>query len=37
MHHLAIADPLKHELVREDALIVDLEPVLVELELDGSA
>ena len=33
LHHLAIADPFEHELEGEDALVVNLEPVWVKLQL----
>lgn len=37
LHHLPVTNPFEHQLVGEDALVVDLEPVLVELELDSTA
>ena len=33
LDHLTIADPFEHELVGEDALVVNFEPILVELQL----
>ena len=34
LDHLAVADPFEHELVGEDALVVNLESILIELQLN---
>lgn len=36
LHHFSVADPLEHELEGEDALVVNLKPIRVELELDSA-
>ena len=33
LDHFTVADPFEHELVGEDALVVNFEPILVELQL----
>ena len=33
LDHFSIADPFEHELVGENALVVNFEPILVELQL----
>lgn len=34
LNYFAVAEPFEHQLVRKDALIVDLESVLIELQLN---
>jgi len=36
LNHLPIADPLEHKFVGEDALVVDFEAILIELQLYGA-
>ena len=34
LNYFAVAEPFEHQLVREDALVVDLESVFIELQLN---